>query len=81
MTQFTTILVGIFGEFKTMILTLFSSAAAVRIGYLGLKYKGADESERSEVKRSIRDSVIWMFALPFAIWVALYVYGKFKGMI
>ncbi|MED5052599.1 hypothetical protein P9850_12300 [Anoxybacillus rupiensis] len=76
MQSFVNIILDLFKDYKTYALSLFVAAGLARIAWEGFKYKNADESERLEIKRTIRNTVVWFIGLPFALWLANYLYTE-----
>lgn len=75
-----TLIVTEINNAKTILLTIFVAWGAVRIVLEGIKYKSGTEDERLEAKKGIRNSVFWFLAVPFALWLAAYLYGKATGI-
>lgn len=65
---------------KTILLTIFVAIGLVRIVIEGIKYKGGTDDERMEAKKAIRSNVLWFIGLPFALWLATYIYAKANGI-
>lgn len=65
---------------KTIALSIFVAIGAIRIIFEGIRYKSGTEDERLDAKKSIRNSVIWFILVPFALWLAAYLYGKATGI-
>ncbi|UOE78371.1 hypothetical protein [Parageobacillus thermoglucosidasius] len=76
MQNFVNIILNLFKDYKTYALSLFVAAGLARIAWEGFKYKNADESERVEIKRTIRNTVVWFIGLPFCLWLADYLYDQ-----
>lgn len=70
------LIVGELTSAKTILLSIFVAIGLVRIAFEGIKYKGGTDDERLDAKKAIRSSVIWFMGVPFALWLAAYIYGK-----
>lgn len=75
-----TLIVNEINNAKTIALSVFVAIGAIRIVLEGIKYKSGTEDERLEAKKGIRNNVIWFVAVPFALWLAMYLYGKATGI-
>lgn len=71
---------SIFADIKNWILAIFLAIGVARIAWDGLKYKGADDMERDQLKRSMKASAAWFVGLPFTLWFVDYVWTKTKGV-
>lgn len=65
---------------KTILLSIFVVIGLVRIVIEAIKFKGGTDDEKLDAKKSIRGSVLWFMGLPFALWLAMYIYTKATGI-
>lgn len=65
---------------KTILLAIFVAIGLVRIVIEAIKYKSGTDDERLDAKKSIRGNVLWFMGLPFALWLAMYIYTKASGV-
>jgi hypothetical protein len=80
MSQWGNLIVTEFNSAKTILLSIFVAIGLVRIVINGISYKGGTDDEKLDAKKSIRNNVIWFLGLPFALWLAMYIYGKASGI-
>ncbi|QVY63947.1 hypothetical protein [Cytobacillus gottheilii] len=65
---------------KTYLLLIFVAIGTVSIVIHGIKYKSGTDDEKLDAKKAIRGSVLWFMGLPFALWLATYLYTKASGI-
>lgn len=80
MQQWGNLIVSEFTNAKNILLTIFVAIGVVRIIFEGIKMKGGTEDERVDAKKSIRNNVIGFLMIPFAVWLAVYIYEKASGI-
>ena len=76
MKAFFDIIIGLFNDWKTYALMAFNAAGIARIAWEGFKYKSADEHERLEIKRTIKNTLVWFIGIPLALWLASYLFQE-----
>lgn len=74
------LIISEFNSAKTILLSIFVAVGLVRIIMEAIKYKGGTDDERLDAKKAIRNSVTWFIGLPFALWLAMYIYTKASGI-
>jgi hypothetical protein len=74
------LIVGEFNSAKTILLAIFVAIGLVRIVIEAIKYKAGTDDERLDAKKAIRGNVLWFMGLPFALWLAMYIYTKASGV-
>lgn len=75
-----TFIIGKINDIKGQLLLMLIAATICRIVWLGTKYNGSDDAERSEIKRSVRDTLIWVGVIAFVIWFANDLWKGAKGI-
>lgn len=80
MAKWQTLIVTELNSVKTALLAIFVVIGLVRIIIEAIKLKGGTDDERLDAKKAIRGNVLWFMGLPFALWFAMYIYGKASGI-
>ncbi|MDP4084732.1 MAG: hypothetical protein Q8934_08975 [Bacillota bacterium] len=80
MGAWSSLITGELNNDKTYLLAIFVAVGLVRIVIEAIKYKTGTDDERLDAKKAIRGSVMWFMGLPFALWLAAYIYAKAKGI-